>query len=123
MALTFDDIAEQLDTANTVDILTRRANGETKRTEIWSVAAAGQPYVRSAFGPNSWWYKRAIARAAAQFAVGDQSLPVRIERVSDAAEIARVDAAFSVKYAAEADDLKPILTDEARACTLRVVPA
>jgi hypothetical protein len=116
-------LIEHLDTTNTVVIVTRRANGTQKETPIWSTVFNGGAYIRSAFGPDSWWYKRAIASWAAAFNVNGQHIDVRLEHVDDAATIGGVDDAFSVKYADEAPDLEPMLQDASRACTLRVVPA
>lgn len=119
----FAAVTEHLDMTNTVVIITRRADGTEKATPIWSTVFEGRPYVRSAFGPDSWWYKRAIARGEAAFEVDGTRIDVRLEHVDDATTISGIDDAFSAKYAAEAADLVPMLTDESRACTLRVVPA
>ena len=115
-------VTEHLEATNTVVVITRRADGTEKATPIWSAVFDGRPYVRSAFGPDSWWYKRAIARGTAAFDVDGRRIDVRLEHIDDAATIAGVDRAFSVKYAAEAADLAPMLEDASRACTLRVVP-
>jgi hypothetical protein len=119
----FAAVTEHLDTTNTVVIITRRADGTEKETPIWSTVFDGTPYVRSAFGPDSWWYKRAIASWTAAFDVDGRRIDVRLEHIEDAATISGIDDAFSAKYAAEAADLVPMLTDESRACTLRVLPA
>jgi hypothetical protein len=119
----FAAVTEHLDTTNTVVIVTRRADGTEKATPIWSTVFDGRPYVRSAFGPDSWWYKRAIASWTAAFDVDGRRIDVRLEHIEDAATISGIDDAFSAKYAAEAADLVPMLTDESRACTLRVLPA
>ncbi|MEO8907310.1 MAG: hypothetical protein ABI310_04455 [Microbacteriaceae bacterium] len=60
---------------------------------------------------------------AALFPLGDTSIPVRLEHVDDSAMIAAVDAAFSIKYADQPDDLRPVLEDDARACTLLIESA
>lgn len=116
-------LTEHLDTTNTVVIVTRRADGTEKETPIWSTVFDDRPYIRSAFGPESWWYKRAIASWTAAFDVDSRRIDVRLEHVDDAATISGVDEAFSAKYADEAPDLVPMLQDASRACTLRVVPA
>ena len=121
MSVSFQALIDHLDTTGTVTIATRRADGEERTTPIWSVAVGDQPYVRSAYGPDSWWYKRAIARGAA-FLVDGEWMPVRAQYVDDDATIAAVDAAYSTKYARQRASLQSVLTAEARACTLRLVP-
>jgi hypothetical protein len=119
----FAMLTDFLDTTDTVTIVTRQASGEEKSTPIWSVVADGKPYVRSAFGPDSWWYRRALARRTAAFPLDGESVQVRLEHIQDPATIDAVDAAFSTKYADQPADLKPVLRDESRACTLLIRPA
>jgi NADPH:quinone reductase-like Zn-dependent oxidoreductase len=120
MSSSLEAVVAQLGPTDTVTIITWTRGGGQRSTPIWSAVADRAPYVRSAFGPDSLWYRRAIGRGRAAFQIDGAQVEVAVERVEDPAEIAAVDVAFSFKYADQAADLAPILTAEARACTLRL---
>jgi len=136
-----DRIREHLDVTDTITFVTRRRSGERVPTFIWSVVAGGEPYLRSAFGPDSWWYRRALADPSVAVDVGAEPedtegtpdamlvdpVEARVEYVPDDAPHAAVqesiDAALREKYGYDPKNLAPMLSAEARACTLRVVAA
>jgi hypothetical protein len=133
-----DRVREHLDTADTVVIITRRRNGDEVPTFIWSVVAEGRAVLRSAFGPESWWYRRALADPAVAFDLGadpaktegtpdpvTEAVAARVEHLPDDAEHAAmhaaIDAALTEKYGHDPENLAPMLSAEARACTLLVL--
>lgn len=92
------------------------------------------PYLRSAFGPDSWWYKHILAGRPVAFALGDGHLaerdreaalelppaPATATHVPEGDPIQEsVDAALAAKYPA-GGPLDSMVTDLARSCTLRV---
>lgn len=133
----FDDVVQHLDATRVVAIVTRRASGDPIATPIWSVVVDGVPYLRSAFGPGSWWYRHATADGRqVRFAMGDgaeaerdrdaalaqPSEEVRVERVpADDPVQPAISEAVSTKYASEPDSVEPMLSEAALGCTLRVL--
>ncbi len=134
--MTYAELADLLDTTDTVAIVTRRASGEPTATPIWSVAVDGVPYVRSYLGDGAYWYRHALAGRPVAFVLGDGkvaeqskaaalALPsqhVLVEHVpADDAIQTAIDEAFSEKYDRFADSRDAILTPQARGCTLRIL--
>lgn len=136
--MSFDDVVDLLDRTEVVAIVTTRANGDAAATPIWSVLVDGVPYLRSAFGPGSWWYRHVLAGRPVAFAMGDGHLAERDRRAAlelprepvGTAHVPaedpvqqRVDDELRRKYAgAPASSLDAMLSAEAVACTLRVDP-
>ena len=134
--MSFDDVVELLDRTQVVAVVTTRASGQPVATPIWSVVVDGVPYLRSAFGARSWWYRHVLADRPVAFAMGDGAIAERDraaalelprEQVTaahvpaDDAVHARIDDELLRKYAdAQKSSVDAMLTDEARACTLLV---
>lgn len=136
-SMSFDDVVELLDQTQVVAVVTTRASRAPIATPIWSVVVDGVPYLRSAFGAGSWWYRHVLAGRPVAFAMGDGAIA---ERDRDAAlELPRepveatsvpvddpvqrlIDDELRVrKYAhAQKSSVNAMLSDEARACTLRI---
>ncbi|WBU37205.1 DUF2255 family protein [Homoserinibacter sp. YIM 151385] len=137
-----DRIIQHLDETDTITIATRRRSGELVPTFIWSAVADGAGdrvgYLRSAFGPGSWWYRRATADGWMGLDLGAEPedtegtpsaawvelVELAVEHVPDdavhAAEHEALDAALTAKYGHDPQNLAPMLSEDARACTLRV---
>ncbi|MFD4422300.1 DUF2255 family protein [Agromyces sp. NPDC058484] len=105
-----------------VTVVTTRQNGDDVSTPIWSVVVDDVPYIRSEYGSDGRWYRRATARGRVGFEVGDDLERVVVERVTDDAELSRVDDAYRVKYRTSSSSLEMMLRPLARACTLRITP-
>lgn len=137
--MSFPDVVDVLDKTQVVAVVTTRANGAPIATPIWSVVVDGVPYLRSAFGPGSWWYRHVLAGRPLAFGLGDGAIA---ERDRDAAlELPRepvgatyvpagdvvqvlIDEELRRKYArARRSSVDLMLSDEARECTLRIEPA
>lgn len=137
--MAFDDVVDLLDQTQVVAIVTTRASGDPIATPIWSMVVAGVPYLRSAYGAGSWWYRHVQAGRSVAFVLGDgrvaerdrgAALELPREEVSIAwvpveDEVqARVDEEILRKYAgAPQPAIDAMLSDKARACALRVEPA
>lgn len=130
----FARLAEHIGATETVTIVTTRADGEPVATPIWAVAVDGVPYVRSAYGEKAAWNRRARSGRPVAFtladgrnaerdpraALDDPRLAVRVEHIaSDAPEQDAVDAAFHAKYG-HTPHIGSVVSDDARALTLRV---
>lgn len=134
--MTFNDVVQNLDETAVVAIITTRAAGQQIATPIWSMVVDGVPYVRSAFGPDSWWYRHIRAGRPVTFAQGDGAIaerdrgaaldlpqePVATTYVpADDPVQRRIDEEIVRKYTdAPQASVDAMLSAEARACTLRV---
>lgn len=89
-------------------------------TWIWSVVVDGDLYVREYHGIASRWYKAALRQKAGQITAAGQTTDVSFEGV-DGAVNDRIDAAYRTKYSSS-PYLKPMVSDRARAATVRISP-
>lgn len=134
--MAFDDIVRVLEETPVVAVITRRSDGTRVATPIWSMVVGGVPYVRSAYGASSWWYRHAISGREVEFVLGDGKIaeedraaalampaePVALEPVpADDPVQQAIDRVLEAKYAGEPDSIIPMKTPEALDCTLRVV--
>lgn len=136
--MAYEDVVKLLDETEVVAIVTTRENESAIATPIWSIVIDDTPYIRSAYGAGSWWYRHVMARRPVAFALGDGAVaerereaalelprePVVTERVPEDDPIqVRVDQEIRRKYATAAQSsVDAMLSPEARACTLRVGP-
>ncbi|WP_119695814.1 DUF2255 family protein [Microbacterium halotolerans] len=137
--MAFEHLVKLLDETDVVAIVTTRKNGERAATAIWSMVVDGVPYVRSAFGKGSWWYRHVAAGRPVSFVDGDGSIAetdriaaldlprvdVSLVEVPVDAEVQpAIDAEVERKYAAAPTrDIRATVSAEARSCTFRVEPA
>lgn len=134
--MSFEDVVQVLDATHVVAVVTTKADGEPIATPIWSMVVDGVPYVRSVHGAGAWWYRHVRAGRPVSFALGDGSVAERdrsaalelpraqvaTEHVAaDDAIQAQIDDELRRKYSYSPPSVDAMLSDEARACTLRVI--
>jgi hypothetical protein len=95
-----------------------RAGGQVE-TPIWAVVVSGVPYVRSGYGPESKWYRRATRTGHATFVDGGHRYQAALAAVTDEPTLSAVDAAYRSKYAGQSGTTE-MVAPAARECTLRV---
>lgn len=93
---------DQLDTiASTPDLYVApfRDDGATygTDTQTWALVLDGRVYVRAAHGPDSRWYRAAIAQGAGRVRVAGQYWDVTFADAGAEHE-AEIDAAYEAKY-------------------------
>ena len=117
---------EQLATfgdADEIRVGSLRPDG-TARTAItiWIARLGDDLYVRSAYGPDNGWFRRAPASRAGTIQAGRATADVAFED-ADPAVAAPLHAAYHAKYDRYgARIVDTVVSDEAAAATLRVVP-
>jgi hypothetical protein len=92
---------------------------------IWAVRAGEHVYVRSAYGADNPWYRRAVRSGAGRVRVGGVDQPVTFTRIdpADTAVQDAVDAAYHAKYDRYgARIVGSVVGDVARRSTLRLDP-
>ncbi|WP_049579789.1 DUF2255 family protein [Streptomyces sp. SBT349] len=120
MSADFTVVRDYLDSTNTIHIATPLVSGGERETPIWAVTVGEVPYIRSAYGEGSHWYRRATREGRATIVADGERFPVALSRVEDESTRSAVDDAYRTKYAAEASSLEPMLGETSRVTTLRI---
>lgn len=113
---------ERIASADELRIAPVRGDGTPGRAvPIWVVRVGDELYVRSWRGSDGGWFRAARASHAGHVSAGgvekDVELPDADERTGDA-----VDAAYRQKYGHYSQYVEPMVSPQARATTLRLVP-
>ena len=118
---TSDELA-RIGEADELTVSPRRADGRPGRAvPIWIVRVGDQLYVRSWRGDGGAWYRAAEARRAGRIGSGGVESDVEFSDAEDAVNDA-VDAAYRDKYARYLSSVEPMVTAQARATALQLVP-
>jgi hypothetical protein len=84
--------------AEEVRVETARRDGTPRRTITWIMVDGSNVYLRSVRGEQGAWYRALSSDARGRLLVDDETWPIRVELVTDPAEIERVSAAVRRKY-------------------------
>jgi len=121
-AWTVDELAK-IGKATELRIASRRSDGSLRPyVTIWVVRSGDDLYVRSAYGHQNGWFKRALSSREGRITAGGVERDVAFEEPGAAVDAA-VDAAYHTKY----DRYGPtivgtVVSPEAARSTLRIVP-
>jgi hypothetical protein len=107
-----------------VRISSLRPDGSARKPiTIWIARLGDELYVRSAYGPDNGWYRRARASRAGTIAAGSRTAKVRFED-ADPAVAEPLHAAYHAKYDRYGPNIVgSVVSDDAAGATLRLVPA
>jgi hypothetical protein len=110
--------------AEELRIASRRADGTLRSyVPIWHAVVDGDLYVRSAYGPQNGWYRRAARAGAGRISAGGVERDATFDLVDAGAGVhADIDAELRRKYASYPAYVAPIVTAESHTATLRIVP-
>ncbi len=119
--------SEELDRigqAEELHLATRRRDGGLSRyVTMWVVRASDSLYVRSAYGPDNPWYRRASAAGEGRVRAGGLDRDVTFES-ADSSVHGDVDSAYHVKYDRYGPQIVGSVTGpRAHAVTIRLVKA
>ena len=118
---TSDELA-RIGEADELTVSPLRADGRPGRAvPIWVVRVGDELYVRSWRGDAGAWYRAAKARRGGRISSGGVERDVEFSDAEDAVNDA-VDAAYRDKYARYPSYVEPMVTAQARATTLQLVP-
>ncbi|MEV0416474.1 DUF2255 family protein [Streptomyces sp. NPDC050448] len=99
-----------------------RSNGTLRDpVTIWVVRSGDRLYVRSIKGTGGPWYRGTQSRHEGHIEAGDVRQDVTFHQAAPG-EYPGVDAAYREKYARYTSFVEHVLTDPARASTLRLEP-
>jgi hypothetical protein len=123
MATWTADELERIGRADELRIASRRSDGSLRRSvRIWVVRSGDALYVRSAYGPDNGWYRRALASGRGHISAGGVERDVTFE--SPGPDVTEdLHGAYHAKY----DRYGPrivgtVVSQEAADTTLRLVP-
>jgi hypothetical protein len=114
---------DRIGRAQEVQLASRRPDGTLRPyVTMWVVRAGDQVYVRSAYGPDNPWYRRATASGTGRIRAGDLEADITFAHADDSAQ-GQIDAAYHAKY----DRYGPQIVDSvtgghAHQVTIRLVP-
>ncbi|MEV6262120.1 DUF2255 family protein [Streptomyces sp. NPDC051784] len=108
--------------AEELDLESERADGSLRSpVTMWVVRAGDQLYVRSVKGVEGPWYRGTRTHQQGRIEAGGVRADVTF-RDADPGEYADVDTAYRQKYSHYTSIVEHVLTDRARASTLRLEP-
>jgi hypothetical protein len=113
---------EKIGAAEELVLESERSDGTLRDpVTMWVVRVADQVYVRSVKGVAGPWYRGTQARHQGRIGVGGVRQEVTF-REAGSGEYADVDTAYRTKYGHYSSIVGHVLTDQARASTLRLEP-
>jgi hypothetical protein len=117
------DELERIGAAEELRLASLRRDGTLRPyVTMWVVRTGDDIYVRSAYGPDNPWYRRAKASGAGRIRAGGLERDVTFAEVDPSAHV-DIDAAYHAKY----DQYGPaivgsVVGPDAEAVTIRLVP-
>jgi hypothetical protein len=118
---TADDLA-LIDRTKEVRIETSGVGGPAHRAIVWVVVDGADVFVRSAYGPESRWYREATSNPEVTLWVDERPFKAHVTRVTDPDEIARMSSGLERKYAGD-PAVRQMNQPELLPLTLRLDPA
>jgi hypothetical protein len=120
-AWTSDELSK-IGAAEELQIAPRRRDGTLRKpVTIWVVRVGDDLYVRSWRGPAGRWFRGAQQTHEGHIRAGGVDKDVTFMDVDDSINDA-IDAAYRAKYRRYASYVPPMVSPDARATTLKLVP-
>lgn len=112
----------KIDKADDLKIAPFREDGKTYGTPtwIWEVVVNGDLYVRAYNGVNSRWYQSALKQKAGRIIAAGMTKEVTFRPVQGNID-KLIDEAYKKKYS-KSPYLSPMISDRARAATVKIIP-
>ncbi len=110
--------------AEELDLASLRADGTLRNpVTMWVVRIGDDLYVRAYKGRTGAWFRGAQTRHAGHIRAGGVDKDVTFVEEADPDVVSQVDAAYRTKYRRyDAQYVDPMVTPEARAATIKLVP-
>jgi hypothetical protein len=123
MAYWTDDEMRRVGGATELELASARADGTLRPpVTMWVVRAGDELYVRSAYGPENPWYRRAMASGRGRIRAGGVEREVTFADAAPDAHAA-IDAAYHAKYDRYGPGIvATVVGPDAEAVTVRLVP-
>ena len=114
---------DQVDAATELELAARRPDDTLSRyTVMWVVRVASDLYVRSAYGPDSAWYRRTLRYGRARIRAAGVERDVALDHLRPDDRLhGEIDAAFHAKYDRYGPQIvATVVGPDAAAVTLRL---
>jgi hypothetical protein len=121
MSFADEDLA-RLDAAEEIEIETQAPGQSARRTVIWVIVDDGVVFIRTFKGPDSRWYRDALANPAVAIHVDGRRLPATAIPATDPDSIERTSSGFRLKYADDRS-MPAMVAPDVLETTLRLEPA
>ena len=116
------DELDRIGAAHELEVASTRPDGTLRPyVTIWAVRADDDLYVRSAYGPENGWFRRAKASGTGRVRAGGVERDVTFDAPAPEANEA-VDEAYRVKYGRNSSIVEGIVGPKVHDVTLRVTP-
>ncbi len=114
---------QRIGAAEEIGLASRRPDGSLRPfVTMWVVRAGGDLYVRSAYGPDNPWYRRATAIGAGRIRAGGIERDVSFAQAASEAQ-GDIDAAYHAKYDRHGPRIVgSVVGPSAHRVTVRLVP-
>jgi hypothetical protein len=118
-----DEELSRIGEAEELQLASARPDGNLRRyVTMWVVRVGDDLYVRSAYGPDNPWYRRAKASGAARILAGGVERDVTFAEATPDVHAA-IDAAYHAKYDRYGPEIVgTVVGSEAAGVTIRLVP-
>jgi hypothetical protein len=118
-----DDERTRIGAAEELRLATRRPDGSLRPyVTMWVVRVGNDLYVRSAYGPDNPWYRRARASGTGRIRAGGLERDVTFSDAAPNAHAA-IDAAYHAKYDRHGPRIVgTVVGPEVEAVTIRLLP-
>ncbi len=115
------DFTDAVDGEDEIGISSRRSDGSLRPfITIWAVTVGGAVYVRSAYGADNGWYRRALVSGTGAIRVADTEYAVAFTPADADTDQAAIDTSYLSKYARYPGIVKGIVGEDMHALTLRL---
>ena len=109
--------------AEELEIASLRRDGTLRKpVTIWVIRYGDDLYVRSGYGRTSNWFRGTQDRREGHISAGRVDKDVTFVEETDPGINDQIDAAYRTKYRRHPSYVKPIVSPEARAATIKLVP-
>ena len=117
------DELDKIGTAEELQIASLRDDGTLRKpVTIWVVRLGDDLYVRSVNGRSSAWFRGTQVRHEGHIRAGGVDKDVAFVEVADPDVNEAIDDAYLTKYRRYPQYVAPMVTAQARAATLKLVP-
>ena len=120
-----DEELREVGGATELQIASRRPDGTLRPyVTIWGVRSGPEIYIRSAYGPQNGWFRRAVEAGTGRVRAGGTERDVSFERLDAGSPVhVDVDAAYHAKYDSYGPKIVGSVVGPAAAgVTLQVMP-
>ena len=120
-----DEELREVGGATELQVASRRPDGTLRPyVTIWGVRSGPEIYIRSAYGPQNGWFRRAVEAGAGRVRAGGTERDVSFERLDAGSPVhGDIDAAYHAKYDSYGPKIVGSVVGPAAATvTLQVVP-